>query len=84
MPERRRIGELLVLRSVITEEQLEELETVHAGYVGDDHMSRERYLAENRRFHYSIAQASGSQELTDTLGRLHDRLARFFVFARTG
>jgi DNA-binding GntR family transcriptional regulator len=68
----------------ITEEQLEELERVHAGYVGDDDMSRERYITENRRFHYLIARASGNQELAEVLRRLHDRLARFFVFVHTG
>jgi DNA-binding GntR family transcriptional regulator len=68
----------------ITEEQVEELERVHAGYVGDDDVSRERYVTENRRFHTLIARASGNQELADTLGRLHDCLARFFVFVHTG
>jgi DNA-binding GntR family transcriptional regulator len=68
----------------ITEEQLEELESVHAGYVGDDDMSRERYITENRRFHYLIAKASGNAELAEALRRLHDRLARFFVFVHTG
>jgi DNA-binding GntR family transcriptional regulator len=68
----------------ITETQLEELESVHAGYVGDDDMSRERYITENRRFHHLIAKASGNQELAETLRRLHDRLARFFVFVHTG
>lgn len=68
----------------ITDEQLEELEHVHAGYTGDDDVSYERHVTENRRFHCLIAQASGNQELADTLGRLHDRLARFFVFVHTG
>jgi DNA-binding GntR family transcriptional regulator len=68
----------------ITEKQLEELERVHAGYVGDDDMSRERYITENRRFHYLIARASGNEELAEALRRLHDRLARFFVFVHTG
>ncbi|MGD1992158.1 MAG: GntR family transcriptional regulator [Anaerolineae bacterium] len=68
----------------ITERQLTELEGVHAGYTGDDEASYERYVTENRRFHYLIAQASGNQELADALGRLHDRLARFFVFVHTG
>jgi DNA-binding GntR family transcriptional regulator len=68
----------------ISEEQLEELERVHAGYAGDDDLSRDRYITENRRFHYLIARASGNQELAVTLRRLHDRLARFFVFVHTG
>jgi DNA-binding GntR family transcriptional regulator len=68
----------------ITDEQIEELECVHRGYTGDDETSYERYVAENRRFHYLIAQASGNQELAEAVGRLHDRLARFFVFVHTG
>ncbi len=68
----------------ITDEQIEELERVHAGYTGDDETSYERYVTENRRFHYLIAQASGNQELAEALRRLHDRLARFFVFVHTG
>jgi DNA-binding GntR family transcriptional regulator len=68
----------------ITDEQIEELERVHAGYTGDDETSYERYVTENRRFHYLIAQASRNQELAEALGRLHDRLARFFVFVHTG
>jgi len=68
----------------ITEEQLEELENVHAGYAGDDDVSRERYVTENRRFHYLIAKASGNHELAKALRRLHDRLAGFLVFVHTG
>ncbi len=68
----------------ITEEQIEELENVHAGYVGDDDVARERYVTENRRFHYLVARASGNLELAKMLRRLHDRLARFFVFVHTG
>jgi len=68
----------------ITEEQIAALEQIHAGYVGDDDASQERYLDENRRFHYTIAQASGNRELAKALKRLHDRLARFFVFVHTG
>jgi DNA-binding GntR family transcriptional regulator len=68
----------------ITDEQIGELERVHRGYTGDDEISYERYIAENRRFHYLIAQSSGNQELANTLGRLHDRLARFFIFVHTG
>jgi DNA-binding GntR family transcriptional regulator len=70
--------------SRITEGQLEELERVHAGYTGDDDESYDRYMEENRRFHYLIAQASGNQELAETLGRLHDRLVRFMVLCRFG
>ena len=61
----------------ITEEQLEQLEHIHAGYTGDDDESYDRYMDENRRFHHLIAQASDNQELADMLGRLHDRLVRF-------
>jgi DNA-binding GntR family transcriptional regulator len=68
----------------ITDEQLEYLEQTHAGYTGDDGESYERYVTENRRFHYLIAQASGNQELAEALGHLHDRLARFLIFVNTG
>lgn len=68
----------------ITDEQLTALENVHAGYVGDDDVAWERYISENRHFHYLIALASGNQELADALQHLHDRLARFFVFVHTG
>jgi len=68
----------------ITEEQLEQLEHVHAGYTDEDDESYDRYMDENRRFHYLIAQASGNQELAEMLGHLHDRLARFMVLCRAG
>lgn len=68
----------------ISEEQIEQLEHVHAGYTGEDDESYDRYMDENRRFHYLIAQASGNQELAEMLGRLHDRLARFMVLCRAG
>ncbi|MDY6875331.1 MAG: GntR family transcriptional regulator [Chloroflexota bacterium] len=69
---------------LITEEQLEQLEHVHAGYTGEDDEDYERYMAENRRFHYLIAEASGNHELAETLGRLHSRLIRFMVLCRVG
>lgn len=68
----------------ITEEQIEALSKTHAGYTGDDDVSYDRYTAENRRFHYLIAQASGNQELAELVGHLHDRLARFMVLRRAG
>lgn len=68
----------------ITDEQIAVLRGVHAGYSGDDDESYDRYTDENRRFHYLIAQASGNQELADTLGHLLDRLARFMVLRRGG
>ena len=68
----------------ITEEQLEQLEHVHAGYTGEDDQAYDRYMAENRNFHYLIAQASGNRELAETLGHLHDRLIRFMVLCRSG
>jgi DNA-binding GntR family transcriptional regulator len=68
----------------ITPEQLEELERVSAGYTGDDDDSYARYTAENRRFHNLIAQATGNHELAETLGNLHDRLARFMVLRHAG
>ncbi len=68
----------------VTPEQIQELRQVHAGYTGDDDESYDRYTDENRRFHYLVAKASGNLELTDMVGRLHDRLARFMVIRRGG
>ncbi len=68
----------------ITDEQIEQLERVHAGYTGDDDESYDRYTDENRRFHYLIAEASGNAELAETLGRLLDRMARFMVLRHAG
>lgn len=58
----------------ITKDAIEELRMVHAGYTGDDDLSYDRYTEENRRFHYLVAKASGNNELTNMVGRLHDRL----------
>lgn len=68
----------------ITEEQVAALRSVHAGYTGDDDESYDRYTDENRNFHYSLAQASGNQELAVMLGHLMDRLARFMVLRHAG
>jgi GntR family transcriptional regulator, rspAB operon transcriptional repressor len=68
----------------ITEDYLEKLEHVHAGYTGDDDESYDRYTDENRRFHVLIAEASGNYELAEALGHLHDRLARFMVLRGAG
>lgn len=68
----------------ITSAQIEALRGVHAGYSGDDDESYDRYTDENRLFHYLLAQASGNQELAETLGHLLDRLARFMVLRRAG
>ncbi len=70
--------------SRITEEQLEQLEHVHAGYTGEDDEAYIRYMSENRTFHCLIAEASGNHELAEMLGRLHDRLIRFMVLCRVG
>jgi DNA-binding GntR family transcriptional regulator len=67
-----------------TEEQIEEMSHVHAGYTGDDDESYDRYTDENRRFHYLLAKASGNNELAEMVGSLHDRLARFMVMRRAG
>jgi DNA-binding GntR family transcriptional regulator len=83
------LREILELASVeraapqITDEQLDGLVRVHAGYTGDDDESCERYASENRHFHYLIARASGNEELAETVGRVHDRLVRFMVVCRT-
>jgi DNA-binding GntR family transcriptional regulator len=68
----------------ITDEQLGQLEHVHAGYAGEDDESYERYMDENKRFHCLIAEASDNHELVEMLGRLHDRLIRFMVLCRVG
>lgn len=68
----------------ISEDQLAELEKVHTGYTGDDDESSDRYMAENRRFHYLVGRASGNLELADVIGHLHDRLAPHFVSVHTG
>ena len=68
----------------ITALQVDDLAGVHAGYTGDDDESYDRYTDENRRFHHIIAQASGNDELTSHLGRVHDRLARFMVMRQAG
>jgi len=68
----------------ITDEQLEQLKHVHAGYTNEDDETYIRYMSENRTFHYLIAEASGNHELTETLGRLHDRLLRFMIMCRVG
>lgn len=63
---------------------IEALETVYEGYTGDDDESYARYTAENRRFHYLIAEMTGNMELASMIGQLHDRLARFMVMRRAG
>jgi DNA-binding GntR family transcriptional regulator len=68
----------------ISDEYLDKLEHVHAGYTGDDDVSYDRYTEENRHFHVLIAEASGNYELAEALGHLHDRLARFMVMRGAG
>lgn len=68
----------------ITEDQIAALRCVHGGYTGDDDEAYDRYTYENQQFHYLLAQASGNQELADTVAHLHDRLARFMVICRAG
>lgn len=67
----------------ITDEEIEQLERVHAGYTGEDDLSRDRYASENRQFHYLLARASGNHELAEMVGHLHDRLVRFMVLGST-
>jgi len=83
----RRILELTAIERTAlraTEEQIEEMGQVHAGYTGDDDESYDRYTDENRQFHYLLAKASGNNELADMVKGLHDRLARFMVMRRAG
>ena len=68
----------------ISDEQLKELEEAHAGYSGEDEESVERYVSENKRLHCLIAEASGNQQLTEMLGHVHDRLARFIAVGHSG
>lgn len=87
MLELREILEVAVVERAavrITEQELDALANVHAGYTGDDDESYDRYTDENRHFHYVLARASGNAELADMLGRLHDRLARFMVMRHAG
>lgn len=87
MMELRKILEIAAVERAaprITPEQIRELRSVHAGYTGYDDESYDRYTDENRRFHYTLALASGNVELAETIGRLHDRLARFMVLRHAG
>jgi DNA-binding GntR family transcriptional regulator len=68
----------------ITAVEIAELKAVHAGYSGDDDEAYARYTDENRRFHYLLALASGNRELSQAVGQLHDRLARFMVIRKGG
>ena len=68
----------------ITDEQVAQLETVHAGYTDDCDESTARYTEENKKFHYLVAQASGNHELALQVAHIHDRLARFVVMSTTG
>jgi len=63
----------------ISEVQLNELEDVHAPFSGCDDESLERYMDENRNFHYLLAKASGNEKLTELIGQILDRLGRFMV-----
>jgi DNA-binding GntR family transcriptional regulator len=78
------VGAVERAASLITDEQLEELEQVHADYSGDDEESLERYINENRRLHCLIAEASGNHQLVEMLGHVHERLARFMVWSHGG
>ncbi|MFN3309234.1 MAG: GntR family transcriptional regulator [Anaerolineales bacterium] len=87
MMELRKILELAAVERAamrITPAQIQELRSVHAGYTGDDDVSYDRYTDENRKFHVTIAIASGNMELAEMIGRLHDRLARFMVLRHAG
>jgi GntR family transcriptional regulator, rspAB operon transcriptional repressor len=87
MLELRKILELAAIERAVTratDQQIDAMREVHAGYTGDDEESYDRYTDENRHFHYLIAQASGNRELAETLGHLLDRLGRFMVLRRAG
>ena len=78
------LGAIEISAQRITEDQIQDLRLVHAGYTGDDDESYDRYTDENRRFHYLVALASGNLELAEVIGHLHDRLARFMVLRHGG
>jgi len=83
----RRVLEIAAIEwaaSLIKDDQIAELTKVHAGYTGDDDEAYDRYTDENRQFHYLLARSSGNNELAETVGRLHDRLARFMVLRHAG
>ena len=87
MLELRKILEIAAIEQAalcITQEQINQLKQVHAGYTGDDDEAYDRYIDENWRFHYLLAEASGNHELALTLGKLLDRLARFMVLRHAG
>jgi DNA-binding GntR family transcriptional regulator len=66
----------------ITDEQIEELEHVHAGFTDDKNETYSRYTKENKKFHCLIAQASGNKELTRQVEQIHDRLVRYMLVVR--
>lgn len=68
----------------ITKEQIESLESVHAGFTDDKDETYSRYTEENKNFHCLIARASGNEELTKQIAHLHDRLARYMIIVRPG
>lgn len=68
----------------VTHEQLAQLRQVHAGYTGDDEEAYDRYTDENSRFHRLLAEASGNIKLSEAVGHLMDRLARFMVLRHAG
>ncbi|MCF6248307.1 MAG: GntR family transcriptional regulator [Desulfobacula sp.] len=68
----------------ITDEQIDLLEKVHAGFTNDDDETYSRYTQENKNFHCQIANASGNQELARLISRLHDRLGRYMMIVRPG
>lgn len=66
----------------ITDEQIDELEQVHAGFTDDKDETYSRYTEENKLFHCLVAKASGNQELAQMIERLHDRLSRYMLIVR--
>lgn len=66
----------------ITDEQIEELENVHAGFTDDKNETYARYTEENKKFHCLIAKASGNKELTRLVEQVHDRLVRYMLVVR--
>ncbi len=68
----------------ITDEQIKDLESVHAGFTDDNNETYSRYTEENKKFHCLVAKASGNAELTKQIAHLHDRLGRYMIIVRPG
>lgn len=67
--------------SQISDQQIAALEGIQCSVPGNVAKSHPCAIECDRQFHYVMVQASGNHEIADTLARVHDRLARFFVMS---